>query len=104
MSPTDGGRKRLAKNADELRRVASEFYDRMRIFAEGYVESGRQLGKAVEAYNLASASSWEARLEPSLKRMRQLGVGAAEEVLGPVPIEITPRELSQRIMSQKTRP
>lgn len=82
---------RLAKNAEELRRIASEFYDRMRLFAEGYAESGRQLAKAVEAYN-RSAGSWEARLEPSLKRMRELGVGSAE-VPGPRPVEVVPREL-----------
>jgi DNA recombination protein RmuC len=86
---------RLAKNADELRRIASEFYDRMRIFADAYLESGRQLGKAVEAYN-RSASSWESRLEPSLTRMRELGVGGSAEVAGPVPIEITPRELRRK--------
>ncbi len=83
---------RLAKNAEELRRIASEFYDRMRLFAESYAESGRQLGKAVEAYN-RSAGSWETRLEPSLRRMRELGVGGSGEVAGPKAIEITPREL-----------
>ncbi len=82
---------RLAKNADELRRIASEFYDRMRIFTEGYADSGRQLAKAVEAYN-RSARSWESRLEPSLKRMRELGVGSAD-VPGPQPIDLTPRDL-----------
>ena len=83
---------RLAKNAEELRRIAGEFYDRMRVFAESYAESGRQLGKAVEAYN-RSAGSWEMRLDPSLKRMRELGVGGSGEAAGPKTIEITPREL-----------
>ncbi len=87
---------RLAKNADELRRIASEFYTRMRTFAESYVESGRQLGKAVEAYN-RSAASWEARLEPSLRRMRELGVGGSEEVPGPRPVAIAPRELPLKV-------
>jgi len=86
---------RLAKNADELRKIASEFYDRMRVFAESYAESGRQLGKAVEAYN-RSAGSWEARLEPSLKRMRELGAGGSGEVAAPKPIEIAPREAAVR--------
>ncbi len=87
---------RLAKNAEELRRIASEFYDRMRLFAEGYAESGRQLGKAVEAYN-RSAASWEARLDPSLKRMRELGVAGSSEVPSPKPIEIAPRELRRNV-------
>lgn len=83
---------RLAKNAEELRRIASEFYDRMRLFAESYAESGRLLGKAVEAYN-RSAGSWDARLEPSLRRMRELGVGGSAEIPAPKTIEMTPREL-----------
>ena len=83
---------RLAKNAEELRRIGTEFYDRMRLFAESYVESGRMLGKAVEAYN-RSAGSWETRLEPSLRRMRELGVGGTGEVPSPKTIEMTPREL-----------
>jgi len=83
---------RLAKNADELRRIASEFYERMRVFAESYAASGRELAKAVEAYN-RSARSWESRLEPSLRRMRELGVGGSAEVPEPQRIDTVPREL-----------
>ena len=51
--------------------------NRMRVFAESYSDAGRNLAKAVDAYN-RSAASWETRLTPSLKRMRELGVGAEE--------------------------
>jgi DNA recombination protein RmuC len=70
---------RLAKNTDELRRIASELYDRIRTFAEAYAESGRNLAKAVQAYN-RSVGSWETRLQPSLNRMRDLGAGGAADV------------------------
>jgi DNA recombination protein RmuC len=70
---------RLAKNGDELRRIATEFYDRVRTFAEFYAESGRNLAKAVHAYN-RSVASWESRLKPSLRRMRELGAGGAADV------------------------
>lgn len=69
---------RLAQNAGELRRIASEFYDRIRSFAESYADSGRHLAKSIEAYN-RSVGSWDARLAPSLKRMRELGVGGSDE-------------------------
>jgi DNA recombination protein RmuC len=82
---------RLAENADELRRIASEFYDRMRAFAALHAESGRNLGKAVEAYN-KSVASWDARLKPSLKRMRELGAGGAADVPDLPAIEQTVRE------------
>ena len=55
--------------------MVAELYDRVRGFAEFYSDSGRHLAKAVDAYN-RSAASWDARLTPSLKRMRELGVGA----------------------------
>src|SRR5208283_2671332 len=34
---------RLAQNAGELRKIASEFYDRVRTFSEFYADSGRHL-------------------------------------------------------------
>ncbi len=82
---------RLAKNADELRRISSEFYERVRAFAEFYVDSGRHLAKAVDAYN-RSAASWDSRLQPSLKRMRELGVGGAAETPSLTHIDAPVRE------------
>jgi len=82
---------RLAENAGELRRIASEFYDRMRGFTQSYADSGYHLAKAIEAYN-RSVGSWEARLLPSLRRMRELGVGGAEEVPMPPRVESGARE------------
>ena len=82
---------RLAQNAVELRRIASEFYDRVRLFTDSYADSGRQLAKAVDAYN-RSAGSWESRLIPSLKRMRELGVGGGDDAPQPAPIEAPVRE------------
>ena len=69
---------RLARNAEELRRIAGEFHERVRIFGEAFAESGRHLSKAVEAYN-KSVSSWDARMLPSLKRMEELGAGKPDQ-------------------------
>jgi DNA recombination protein RmuC len=82
---------RLAQNAGELRRIAGEFYERVRSFAEFYADSGRHLAKAVDSYN-RSAASWEARLMPSLKRMRELGAGASQEAAEPARIDVAVRE------------
>ena len=82
---------RLAENAGELRRIASEFYDRMRGFTQYYADSGHHLAKAIEAYN-RSVGSWEARLLPSLKRLRELGAGGAEEVPMPPRVASAARE------------
>jgi DNA recombination protein RmuC len=82
---------RLAKNAEELRRIAGEFHERVRAFAEFYADSGRHLSKAIEAYN-RSVASWDARLLPSLKRMRELGVGATAEPPQPARIDTAARQ------------
>jgi DNA recombination protein RmuC len=82
---------RLAQNAVELRRIAGEFYDRIRMFSESYTDAGRALAKAVDAYN-RSAGSWEARLLPSLKRMRDLGAGSGNDANEPPHIDAAVRE------------
>ncbi len=83
---------RLAKNADELRRISSEFYERVRAFAEFYAASGRHLAKAVDSYN-RSVASWDSRLQPSLKRMRELGVAGRTEApaLGHIEVPVRSR-------------
>lgn len=82
---------RLAKNAEELRRIAGEFHERVRSFSEFYADSGRHLSKAIEAYN-RSVASWDARLLPSLKRMRELGVGGSAEPSQPGRIDTAARQ------------
>jgi len=68
----------LAENAETIRKVGSEFYDRLRAFADVYGDVGRHLGRAVEAYN-RSAGSWDARVLPSLRKLSELGVGTGDE-------------------------
>ena len=82
---------RLSRNAEELRRIAGEFHERVRAFAEFYADSGRYLSKAIEAYN-RSVGSWDARLLPSLKRMRDLGVGGSAEPAQPARIDTAARQ------------
>jgi DNA recombination protein RmuC len=83
---------KLAQNAGELRKLGAELYDRVRVFAESYSDAGRNLAKAVDAYN-RSAASWETRLSPSLKRMRELGVGGADESTSPPRLDAVVRDI-----------
>ncbi len=82
---------KLAQNAGELRKLGAELYDRVRVFADSYSDAGRNLAKAVDAYN-RSAASYETRLMPSLKRMRELGVGGNDEAPQPLRLEAVVRE------------
>ena len=54
-----------------------------------YSESGRQLEKAVEAYN-RSVGSWDSRLMPSLRKLRELGI-PGEEPAAPEIIDVVAR-------------
>lgn len=82
---------KLAQNAGELRKLGAELYDRVRVFAESYADAGRNLAKAVDAYN-RSAASYESRLLPSLKRMRELGVGGNEDAPQPPRLDAVVRD------------
>jgi Uncharacterized protein conserved in bacteria len=89
---------RLAENAELIRKVAAEVYDRVQILRDYWEETGRSLGKAVEAYN-RSMASWEARLSPSLRRVRELGVVTGEEPAAPEQIAIAPHRAASAGLS-----
>jgi len=80
----------LAENAEEIRRVASEMYDRVQLVQEHYSDAGRLLEKTVEAYN-RSVGSWDSRLVPALRKMRELGVASGEEPEAPEQIDLLAR-------------
>jgi len=81
----------LAQNAEEIRNVASEFCARLQTVYQHYAETGRQLEKTVETYN-RSVGSWDLRLTPALRKMRELGVGGEEEPVLPDRIDVVARQ------------
>jgi DNA recombination protein RmuC len=80
----------LAENAEEIRRVASEMYERVQSVQEHYSATGRLLEKTVAAYN-SSVGSWDSRLVPSLRKLRELGVSNGEEPQAPEQIDLLAR-------------
>ena len=80
----------LAENAEEIRRVASELYDRVQLVCDHYADTGRLLEKTVEAYN-RSVGSWDSRLVPALRKMRELGVSSGDEPEAPQQIDLLAR-------------
>jgi DNA recombination protein RmuC len=81
---------RLAENAEEIRQLAAELFDRIVTMQTHFNDIGRSLGKSVEAFN-RSVASLESRLYPTLRRIRELGATTAEEPPTPEPIDIVPR-------------
>jgi DNA recombination protein RmuC len=81
---------RLAENAEQIRQVAAEIFDRIVTLETHFNDIGHSLGKSVEAYNRCVASL-ESRLYPSLRRIRELGATTVEEPPAPEPVDVVPR-------------
>ena len=81
----------LAENAEAIRSIASELYDRVQLVQNHFTDTGRFLEKTVESYN-RSVGSWDSRLVPALRKMRELGVSnETEEPSAPEQIDLLPR-------------
>ena len=71
--------RQLARNAEEIRQLGAELYDRIRIFAEHYSEVGSALNKAVGAFN-KGRSSLDSRLMSTARKFEDLGVDRKREL------------------------
>jgi DNA recombination protein RmuC len=80
----------LAENAELIRQVAAELYDRVQTLQGHYTDTGKHLERAVDAYN-KSVASWDARLLPSLRRIRELGTVNGDEPVAPERVGLLPR-------------
>ena len=65
--------RQLAQNAEEIRALGAELYDRIRVFAEHYSEVGAGLSKAITAYSKGK-SSLETRLLATARKFEDLGI------------------------------
>ena len=81
----------VAENAERIKDLGKELYDRVVKFAEHLSEIARGLERASKAYNSAVAS-FDSRLIPSARKFREMGVGSAD-VPELEPIETFPRPL-----------
>ncbi|MCC6861021.1 MAG: DNA recombination protein RmuC [Bryobacterales bacterium] len=83
----------LAENAEQIRRESSELYERFQTVHEHFSQVGAALARAVDAYNRC-VGSIDARLLPSLRRVRELGITAGEEPALPGRVDVSPRNSS----------
>jgi DNA recombination protein RmuC len=83
----------IARNAQEVRDLGRQLYDRLRVMAEHLSEVGRGLEKANLAYNNA-VGSIETRVLPAARRFKDLGTGSDGEVPIIQPVETSPRAIS----------
>jgi len=83
----------LTKNAQEISELGRQLYERIGTLVQHFESIGSNLEKAIGAYNKA-VGSIEARVLPSVRKFRELGVTAAEEISVLEQIDQTPRNLN----------
>jgi DNA recombination protein RmuC len=69
----------VAENAQQIRELGQELYERVRVMVGYLDEVGDKLGKATAVYNKA-VGSLESRVLPAARRFRDLGAGAGAEI------------------------
>lgn len=82
----------LAKNAEEVQRLARELYNRLGVFVGHLDNVGRQLTRSVENYNRA-VGSLERSVLPGARKFVELGVRPKKELDELQPIEALPRSM-----------
>ncbi len=98
---------RIAKNAEEIRDLGQELYQRLGVFAEHFGRVRKGLETAVNAYN-ASVGSLEGRVLPTARKFRDLAGAGGEEIESLEPVDSVPRppaapELAVRAESVRAR-
>ena len=69
----------VARNAQEIRDLGRTLYDRIRTLARHFADLGRNLDRAVDAYN-PTVGSLEVRVLPGARRFKELGAAAGEDL------------------------
>lgn len=81
---------RIARNAEEIRDLGVDLYDRIRVAADHLGKIRRGLEVAVSAYN-GAIGSFETRVLPTARRFRDLGIRPGDEIGVLEPVDSTPR-------------
>jgi DNA recombination protein RmuC len=83
----------LAANADTIRRLGADLYERLSVFGEHLAGLGKSLDGAVAEYNRA-VGSYEAKVLPGARKFPEMGVDVRREQTDPRPVERKRRELT----------
>ena len=83
----------MAENAHEVSNLARKLYDRLRTFTRHYDTIGRNLDRALDAYN-QGVRSLETRVLVTARRFKERGALAGEEIKPIEPVDKTTRPLS----------
>jgi Uncharacterized protein conserved in bacteria len=84
----------MAENAQEVSDLARTLYDRLRVFTNHFDDIGRNLDRALEAYN-RGVRSLESRVLVTARRFKERGAIAGDEIEILEPIDKAARPLSR---------
>jgi DNA recombination protein RmuC len=82
----------LAENAEQIRIVGEELYERLGNFAEHLGKLGISLNRSVESYNKA-VGSFDSRVLPGARKFKDMGIQEKKELPEPDQIERLPRSV-----------
>jgi DNA recombination protein RmuC len=84
----------LTENAEEIRNLAVELYERLSTFTAHINDVGDKLDSAMQAYN-KTIGSLERKVLPGVRKFTELGVQPSKEIPPTNPIETTVRRLQR---------
>jgi len=76
----------LAENADTIREIGQDMYDRLITFAEHLSRLGRSLDSSVDNFNKA-VGSYDSRVLPGARKFVDMGINARKDPAEPVQVE-----------------
>jgi len=80
----------LAENAEHIRTVGEELYERLSTFADHLGKVGTHLNRSVESYNKA-VGSFDSRVLPGARKFTEMGIQGKKDLPEPEPVERLPR-------------
>jgi DNA recombination protein RmuC len=86
----------FAENAQKVRDLAAQLYDRLRTFAGHFQSVGSNLDRSVEAYN-KSVGSLERQLLVSARKLKDMGVTGKEDLPEIKPVETITRDMGSEL-------
>jgi DNA recombination protein RmuC len=82
----------LAENADTIREVGQDMYDRLITFAEHLSKLGRSLDSSVDHFNKA-VGSYDTRILPGARKFVDMGISARKDPPEPLQVERAARKV-----------
>ncbi len=86
----------LAANADKIREVGEELYQRLAVFSDHLAKLGKSIDSSTKHFNNA-VGSFDTRILPSARKFKELGISEKKSLKQPEQIETATRSLETEV-------